>query len=139
MRDVGGERMLSWPPATMILASPLAICCMAERDGAQARAADLIEAPGGLFLRDAGLDGGLAGGVLAFAGAEDLAQDDFVDVGGVDLGALQRGGDGRDAEIMRRSLANAPLNEPTAVRAAPTITISCRHRSFLSCKDPVGF
>ena len=62
----------------------------AERDGAQARAAELVEAPGGGFLRDAGLHGGLAGRVLALAGGQDLAEDDLVDLAAVDLGALQR-------------------------------------------------
>ena len=53
----------------------------AERDGAQARAADLVEAPGGRLLRHAGVDRGLAGRVLALAGGQHLAEDDLVDLG----------------------------------------------------------
>ena len=45
---------------------------------------------------------GLAGRVLALAGGENLAEDDFVDVGGGDLGALQGGLDGGGAEFMGR-------------------------------------
>ena len=39
-----------------------------ERHGAQAGAADLIDAEGGLAVGNAGLDRGLAGGVLALGG-----------------------------------------------------------------------
>ena len=52
----------------------------AERDGAQPRAAELVEAPGGRLLRQAGADRGLPGRVLALAGGEDLAEDDLVDL-----------------------------------------------------------
>ena len=47
----------------------------AERDGAQARAADLVDAPGGALLRQAGVDVRLAGRVLALAGGQHLAED----------------------------------------------------------------
>ena len=53
----------------------------AERDRAQARAAELVEAPGGLLLRDAGLHRRLARRVLALAGGQHLAEDDFVHFG----------------------------------------------------------
>ena len=60
----------------------------ADRDRAQARAAELVQRPGGLFGRDAGRHGGLAGRVLARAGGEHLAEDDLVDLARIDLGAL---------------------------------------------------
>ena len=53
----------------------------AERDGAQARAANLIEAPGGGFLGQAGIDRRLAGRVLTLGGGQHLAEDDLVDLG----------------------------------------------------------
>ena len=62
----------------------------AERHRAQARAAELVEQPGGLLLRHAGLHGGLAAGVLALAGGQDLAEDHLVDLAAVDLRALER-------------------------------------------------
>ena len=46
----------------------------AEGDGAQARAAELVDAKRGLLDRNAGIDRGLARRVLALTGAQDLAQ-----------------------------------------------------------------
>ena len=68
----------------------------AQRHGAEAGAAELVDAPGRAFLGDAGMDGGLAGGVLALAGGEDLAEDHLLHFGGLDLGAFHGGlqGDG---------------------------------------------
>ena len=74
----------------------------AERHRAQARAAELVEPPGGRLLRHAGRHRRLAGRVLALAGGQDLAQDDLVHLAGVDLGALQRLLDGDGAEVVRR-------------------------------------
>ncbi len=91
----------SWPPAMMILASPEAICCMPMRDGAQAGAADLVQAPGGGFLRHAGVDGGLARRVLALAGRQHLAEDHLVDFTGLDASARQHFLDHDAAEVMR--------------------------------------
>ena len=75
----------------------------AEGDRAQARAAELVEAPGRLLLRHAGRHGGLAGRVLALAGGQDLAEDDLVDLAARDLGARQRRLDGDGAEIVGRA------------------------------------
>ena len=61
----------------------------AERDRAQAAAAQLVEAEGGLFLRHARLHRRLARRLLALPAREDLPEDDFVDVGGLDLGERQ--------------------------------------------------
>jgi|GEM_PF-5809485 len=76
-----------------------------ERDGAQARPAQLVKADGGALDRDAGVDGGLAGGVLALARGEDLAQDHLVHFFGRDGGLCQRGEDGLAAQFMCRCRA----------------------------------
>ena len=68
---------------------------IAERNRAQARAAELVDAPGRAFHRDAGGDRGLAGRVLA----------------------LRRG-------PWAGVVAKAPLKLPTGVRAALTMTTS---------------
>ena len=52
---------------------------IAERDRAQAGAAELVDAPGGAFHRDAGGDRGLPGRVLALPGGQDLPHDHFGD------------------------------------------------------------
>ena len=74
--------MLSWPPATTMLASPVWIAWRAERDGAQAGAADLVDAPGRHFLRDARGHRGLAGRVLALGRGQHLAEDHLGDSSG---------------------------------------------------------
>ena len=77
---------------------------IAERDRAQAGAAQLVDAPGRAFHRNAGGDRGLAGRVLALAGGQDLAHDDLGDAAGLDAGALQRGLDGDLAEFVGRQV-----------------------------------
>src|SRR3954471_2024312 len=77
----------SWPPATMMSASPLAICCI-PRDGAQPRTAKLVECPGSLLGRDAGRHGGLTGRVLTRVGGQHLAENYLVDFARIDPGAL---------------------------------------------------
>ncbi len=72
-----------------------------DGDGAQARAADLVDAPRRAALGEAGIDVGLAGGVLALAGGQDLAQDRLADLGLVDAGALDHGVQHRGAEFVR--------------------------------------
>ena len=74
----------------------------AEGDGAQARAAHLVHAQGRGLDRNAGGDRRLPRRVLALAGRQHLTHDHFIDIGRVDLGALQRGLDGDLAERMRR-------------------------------------
>src|SRR5205807_7544984 len=82
---------------------------VAERDGAQARAAQLVDAPGRGLDRDAGPDRGLAGRILALPGAQDLAQDDLGDLAALDPGPLQRGLDGDPAKIVRRQIGERPI------------------------------
>src|SRR5208282_5045276 len=63
---------------------------VAECDRPQARTAELVDAPGRNFDRDAGIDRGLAGRALALAGLKDLPQDHFGDAGRLDAGAIDR-------------------------------------------------
>ncbi len=49
----------------------------------------------------AALDLGLAGGDLTLAGLQDLAEDDLIDLLGIDAGALQRGLDRVPTEVGR--------------------------------------
>ena len=119
--------MLSWPPTTMIDGVAVADRLPAEGDGAQARAAELVDAERGLLDRNAGIDRGLAGRVLALAGAQDLAQDDFVDFLGF---TLARSSAPLIATLPRSwagTAPNAPLNEPIGVRAALAMTMSMCH------------
>ena len=104
--------MLSWPPATMILASPLAICCSAERHRAQARAAHLVQPEGRLVLRHARLDRRLTGRVLALVRGQDLAEDHFIDLAGIDLGAGERRLDHGGAELMRGRRREGAVERP---------------------------
>jgi hypothetical protein len=70
----------------------------AEGDGAQAGAADLVDAEGGRLIGDARGAGGLASRVLALAGGEDLAENDLVDVRRIDPGGGDCGLHGGGAE-----------------------------------------
>ena len=74
----------------------------ADRDGAQARAADLVETPGGRLLGDARGDGGLTGRVLPSGSGEHLAEDHLVHVDRRNARALQCGLDRRGAEFVGR-------------------------------------
>ena len=102
---------------------------VAERDRAQARAAELVDAPGRALDRDAGGDRGLARRVLALAGGQDLAQDDLGDLRPPSTPArLSASSMATLPSSWAGSAANAPLKAPTGVRAALTMTIS----SFIS-------
>ncbi len=74
----------------------------ADGDGAEPRAAKLVQTPGGRLLQNTSLHRGLAGRVLALPGGEDLAHDDLIDIGRIDAGALERCLDRRRAELMGR-------------------------------------
>ena len=95
-----------------------------QGDGAQAGAAHLVDAERGLGVRQAGGARGLAGRVLALAGGQHLAEDQFVHVGGVDAGASTWPPEGRWRRARGRNGAQAPLKLPTGVRAAETMTMS---------------
>ena len=103
----------------------------ADGDRAQARAAELVEAPGRLFLRDARRHRGLAGRVLALPGRQDLAEDDLVDLARLDLGALQRLLDGNRAEIVRRRVREGPVEgADSGSRGADDDDVSSGHSTL---------
>ena len=71
----------------------------AERDGAQARAANLIDAPCRAVDGNAGGNRRLPRRVLPLAGRQNLAEDDLGDVARLDAGALKRRLDGNLSEL----------------------------------------
>jgi len=73
-----------------------------ERHGAQAAAAELVNAPCRAFHRNAGGDRGLAGRVLALCRGQDLTHHDFRDAARLDARPLQRSLDGDGAEVVGR-------------------------------------
>ena len=92
--------------------SPLQDRLIAERHRAQARAAQLVDAPGRALDRNAGGDRGLPRRVLALPGGEDLAHDDFGDAAAFDAGALERGLDRGLAELVRRQIGEGAVEGP---------------------------
>ena len=90
--------MLSWPPATTMRSSRLDLL-HAERDRAQARTADLIDAPGRRIDRNAGANGCLARGALAPERRQNLAEDDLRDVARREVRPLKRRLDRNFAEL----------------------------------------
>jgi hypothetical protein len=77
---------------------------IAERDGAQTRAAQLIDAPGRALDRDAGTNRGLPRRILALTRRQDLAHDDFGDLRPFDARALERFRDRNLAKLVRRQI-----------------------------------
>ena len=75
---------------------------VAERDRAQARAADHVDDPCRRAHRHARLDRRLAGRVLALRRGQDLAHDHFGNALALDACALESSLDGGCAELMRR-------------------------------------
>ncbi len=73
-----------------------------QRHRAQARTADLVDRPGRRTDAEARLDRRLARRALPLRRLQHLAQDHFVDVGGVDAGSFQRRLDGVGAQLMTR-------------------------------------
>src|SRR3546814_3800842 len=84
----------------------------ADRHGAQAGTAELVDLVGGALIGDTRLDGRLAGWVLALTGGEDLAEDGIVDLGRLDLGAPQRLFDRHRAERRGSQAGPASIREP---------------------------
>ena len=72
----------------------------AQRDGAQARAAHLVDAPGRAVNRDAGGDGRLARRVLPLTSGQNLAEDNFGNVARLHAGALDSRLYGNLSELM---------------------------------------
>jgi hypothetical protein len=94
-----------------------------EHGRAHARAAHLAQGDGAGALGQAALETGLARRGLALAGHQAVAEDHFVHLSGLDAGALDRGLDGRAAQVMAASEAKSPWKLPMGVRAALTITM----------------
>ena len=74
----------------------------AERDRAQAAAAELVDAEGGLFLRNAGLHRRLAGWILALRRGQNLAENHLVDLARLDFRRFESALDGDGAQVVRR-------------------------------------
>jgi hypothetical protein len=81
----------------------------AERHGAQAGAAQLIDAIGGLLDRDAGVDRRLAGGVLPGSRRQHLPQHHFGHLARLDARALQRFANGHLAQVVGRHRAQRAI------------------------------
>jgi hypothetical protein len=79
----------------------------AKGDSAQARAADLIDAPCGGFLRQTSIDMRLTRGILALASRENLAQNGFRDFRFLDACAIHNRFDHRSAKIMGGDIGKA--------------------------------
>src|SRR6202008_1041480 len=84
----------------------------AECHGAQARAAQLVHAPGRRIDRNAGADGRLPRRVLPGTGGEDLAHDHLRYLAGLDAGALERRLDGDLAELVGRQARQRAVEGP---------------------------
>ncbi len=81
-----------------------------------------------------GGDRGLACRVLAFAGGEDLAQDDLADLARIDPGALQRLDDRHLPEFVRRKARERAAERPNR-GAGGAGDDDLVHRPLLRC-DP---
>ncbi len=79
-----------------------------QADRADPRCAHLVDRLGGDLLGDAALDLGLAGRDLALARLQHLTHHDLLDLLGIHLRALQRGGDRRASEVGRVKARKGP-------------------------------
>ena len=86
----------------MMSASPALDLLGAHGDRTQARAAHLVQAPGGGLDGNAGGDCRLPRRVLSFAGGQHLTHDHFVDIGRRDVCPVEGGANGDLAKRMRR-------------------------------------
>ena len=80
-----------------------------QMHGLEARAAYLVQRHGRYGVGQAGLDRGLARGVLPGAGGEHMAEDDFIDLGRVDTGLFQQGADHGGAQFDCRHIGQRAL------------------------------
>ena len=76
----GARLMLSWPPAMTISLSPSRMACAASITAFRPEPQTALIVSAGTALRQAGLDDRLARRVLAGAGLQHLAEDDFADL-----------------------------------------------------------
>ena len=100
MRHVRGERHAFLTTCNNDLGIARGDLLHAERNGAKAGTAQLVETPGRGFLRNAGRHRGLTCRVLALTGGKDLAKDDFIHFARSHTGAGQRLGNGDRAKLM---------------------------------------
>ena len=116
--------MISWPPATTISQSPVCDRLGGERDGAQARAADLLTPQAGEpFGMPAAIEAWRAG-FWPWPAVSTWPRITSETRAGFNAAALQRGLDDAAPSSCAGVVANEPLKLPTAVRAAPTMTTS---------------
>jgi hypothetical protein len=106
-----------------------------ERDGAQARAADLVDAPGRDLLGHAGRHRRLARRILALGGGQHLAEDHLRHL----LGATPACASAASIAIRPSScagvVAKAPRKAPTGVRLAAVMTTSVMERLLLKLRS----
>src|SRR5581483_2195950 len=80
-----------------------------KRDCFQSRAANLVYSHGTYFGRQAAEDRSLARGILSEAGGNHIAHDAFVDLPGLDPGALYRFAHHDRAELRRAEIGKTAL------------------------------
>ena len=83
-----------------------------QRDGTQARTADLVQRPRGAFHRQARVDMRLTRRVLALRGGQDLTQDRLAHLGLVDPGAFDDACKNRGAQGMRGRIGERAVETP---------------------------
>ncbi len=83
-----------------------------DGDGAQARAADLVQAPGRRRLAHPGADGGLTGRALSGGGLQHMAQDHLIDLFARHARPFQRRPNGDLAQFRRRQRGQGPQEGP---------------------------
>ena len=104
MRGMGAERHAFLAAGDDDLGVAAQDVLGAERDRAQTRTADLVDAPGGRFDRQAGLDMRLAGRVLALGRGQHLAEDGFRHFALLDAGTGNDGLEHGRAQLMGRNI-----------------------------------
>ena len=97
---VGGERHRLLTAGDDDVGVAVGDLLQSERNGAQAAAAQLVDAERRLFLRNAGLHRRLAGRILALRGGKNLPEDHFVHFARVDLRRFESALDGDGAELV---------------------------------------
>jgi len=123
--------MFSAPAATSTSASPQRIA-WAEHDRLEAGPADLVDGRGAHARGKTGADGGLPADVLAQARAEDVADDDFLDLCGGNSGPADGRLDGDAAQGRRRDLGQRSAEAADRRSRAAGEEYSVVHRRLLA-------
>ncbi len=137
MRGMGGKRHGFLTTRDNDIRIAIGDLLHGKRDGAQAGAANLVKAPSGRTIRNAGGDGGLTGGVLSLRRGQHLAEDHLIHLAASMPARPMAALTAAAPSLCAATSANAPLKLPTAVRAAATITISAAIPVSPLEKDPV--